>query len=266
MAAPLHACVLHQHDWSESSLILELFTREQGRVVCVARGAKRPHSNFRPVLLPFQRLLVTLGRPPADGSEVHALRGAEWGGGRPLLLGGAVFAGFYLNELLMRLLARHDPHPVLYDAYVDTLAALGQADDESSQAALRAFELVLLRETGVLPELDRDTQTQQFLEPALSYRLSGEGLSPLGGPGGLSVSTLQALSQALDTPDLAALRRACTPALQALRSQLRACLHYHLGSSSLRTRQVMLDVQKLTGRDAEPATAAAAIETGRPDR
>ncbi len=110
-SAPQPAFVLHQHDWSESSLILDLFTRGQGRVVAAAKGAKRPYSQLRAVLLPFQRLNVALGRLPEVG-EVQNLRQAEWAGGLAMPAGAALFAGFYLNELLIRLLARHDAHPV----------------------------------------------------------------------------------------------------------------------------------------------------------
>src|SRR5690349_20842853 len=147
---PLRAYVLHRYDWSESSLILDLFTREQGRIAVVARGAKRPYSQLRPVLMPFQRVHVVLGRPRAleagqEAPEVQTLRGAEWAGGVPAARGGAaLFPGFYCNELLMKLLPRHDPHERLFDAYAETLPALGDADDAAVQAALRAFELVLL--------------------------------------------------------------------------------------------------------------------------
>jgi len=115
-ATALAAYVLHRYDWSESSLIVDLFTRELGRVVVAAKGAKRPTSQLRAVLRPFQRLHATLGRTAA-GAEVHNLRGAEWAGGVPLVGGEALFSGFYLNELLMKLLAREDPHPALWDAY-----------------------------------------------------------------------------------------------------------------------------------------------------
>ncbi|MBI3368052.1 MAG: DNA repair protein RecO, partial [Burkholderiales bacterium] len=122
---PQHAFVLHSWDWSESSLILDLFTREQGRVAVVAKGAKRPYSQLRSVLLPFQRLHVALGRPKADEtSEIVTLRSADYAGGAPLLPPAQLFAGFYLNELLMKLLARQDPHAALFDSYADTLAAL----------------------------------------------------------------------------------------------------------------------------------------------
>ena len=102
-AAPLAAYVLHRYDWSESSLILDLFTRSQGRVGAVAKGAKKPHSNLRAVLLPFQRINVSLGRlPEGEGAgDIQTLRQAEWAGGPAMLSGAALFSGFYLNELLM---------------------------------------------------------------------------------------------------------------------------------------------------------------------
>ena len=134
-SAPLEAYVLHHYDWSESSLILDLYTRELGRVAVAAKGAKRPHSQLRAVLLPFQRLHVTLGRiaPADDAPEVQTLRGAEWAGGQPMLSGAALFSGFYVNELLLRLLARHDPHPALFDAYAATLAALAGCDETQTR-------------------------------------------------------------------------------------------------------------------------------------
>src|SRR5262249_16266792 len=159
--APLAAFVLHRYDWSETSLILDVFTREQGRLAVAAKGAKRPYSQLRSVLLPFQRVLLSLGRTPEGEGEVHTLRGAEWAGGAPMLAGAALFSGFYLNELLMKPLARQDPHPTLFDGYVLTLAALKDDDDGRVQAALRGFELLLLRETGLLPELGIVTATQQ---------------------------------------------------------------------------------------------------------
>ncbi|TMH31709.1 MAG: DNA repair protein RecO, partial [Betaproteobacteria bacterium] len=151
-AATLTAYVLHRYDWSETSLILDLFTREQGRLAVAAKGAKRPYSQLRSVLLPFQRLHVALGRvPKADSQsdeplrEVQNLRSAEWAGGAAMLTGGALFSGFYLNELLMKLMARHDPHPTLFDVYAQTLPALASPDEAEVQTALRGFELSLLR-------------------------------------------------------------------------------------------------------------------------
>jgi DNA repair protein RecO (recombination protein O) len=248
-AAPLAAYVLHHYDWSESSLILDLFTREQGRVAVVAKGAKKPYSQLRAVLLPFQHLHVSLGRlPTGEGaSEVQTLRHAEWAGGAAMLNGAALFSGFHLNELLMRLLARHDPHTALFDAYAATLPALATADEAASQAALRAFELSLLQQAGLLPELNVITLTQEAVQAGAAYTLLPEAgvASARNGDGALSGAALVGLQAALEHGSLAALQQACAGVLPALRSQLRTLLHYHVGSPALRTRQVMMDLQSL---------------------
>ena len=238
--APLSAFVLHSYDWSETSLIVELFTRERGRVVVAAKGAKRPTSQLRPVLLPFQRLHVQLGKTPADeAAEIHTLKSAEWAGGVPAVGAAALFSGFYLNELLLKGLARQDAHPALFDAYAETLTVLA---DEAE--ALRAFELVLLRELGVLPELTVETLTTKALDPARRYALHAEaGL--VADAEGLAGSAWIALAAALEHGHPGALRAACAPVTAPLRTALRALLHYHLGLATLRTRQVLQGVQRL---------------------
>ena len=254
-AAPLNAYVLHRYDWSESSLILDVFTREQGRLAVAAKGAKRPYSQLRSVLLPFQRVLLSLGRAPlGEGAgEVQTLRAAEWAGGPAMLTGAALFSGFYANELLMKLLARHDPHAALFDAYAETLPALSTPDDAAVEAALRAFELKLLKEIGVLPELNQLTQTQQAVRPGESYTLLPEvGVSGARhGEMEIAGHALIGLQAALEHGSMPALQHACMKALPALKAQLRKMLHYHLGSSTLRTRQVMVDLQNLE----RPSTA-----------
>ncbi|RQO57155.1 DNA repair protein RecO [Paucibacter sp. KBW04] len=245
------AFVLHQYDWSETSLVLDLFTREQGRIAVVAKGAKRPYSQLRAVLLPFQRIQVTLSKPgkTSDGgsAEVVTLRGAEWAGGMTLPTGAALFSGYYLNELLLKLLARQDPHPQLFDAYADTIPQLHAQEDAQSQAALRAFELRLLLEIGLLPDLSLSTITQAPLDAGRSYMLSAEaGVLPHAGEAAaFSGASLIQLQAALLHGSSAALQYACGSCLAPLRQSLRSLLHYHLGQKPLRTRQVMVDVQKL---------------------
>ena len=248
--APLAAYVLHRYDWSESSLILDVFTREQGRIAVAAKGAKRPFSQLRSVLLPFQRLHVSVGRDAGgdDGREVQTLRTADWAGGHAMLTGAALFSGFYVNELLMKLLARHDPHPKLFDVYGETVAALGTADDAATQAALRAFEIVLLREIGLLPDLATETASRRPVVAARRYLVvaeSGVVESDDGRDATASGATLAALEAALADGDLRELQRAAADALAELRPLLRAQLHYHLGTSQLRTRQVMIEAQAL---------------------
>ena len=249
----LSAYVLHRYDWSETSLILDLFTREQGRLAVAAKGAKRPYSQLRPVLLPFQRIHVALGRVPkaSDGdtqaSEVQNLRSAEWAGGAAMLTGAALFSGFYLNELLMKLLARQDPHPRLFDVYAQTLPLLGGDDDTAQQAALRAFELTLLKEIGLLPDLSLSTLTVEEVQPERDYTVlpeAGVGAAR-GGEARIAGAALIGLQAALEHGSLPALQQACAQALPELKTMLRALLHYHLGTPMLRTRQLMIDVQSL---------------------
>jgi len=256
MTAAAHpAFVLHSYDWSESSLIVELFTREAGRVVAAAKGAKRPTSQLRAVLMPFQPVAVQFARARGDGGEVRTLRSAEWGGGAAAALHGSDwFSGFYLNELLLKLLARDDPHPRLFDAYAGTLRSLGQGE-ALGEAALRAFELLLLRETGVLPELGRTTLTQKPLAAGGRYALRGElGLVEAApNESALAAADWLALAAALERwaaqppqPEaLPALQAACARDLPALKALLRSQLHYHLGGAQLRTRQLVLDTQRL---------------------
>jgi DNA repair protein RecO (recombination protein O) len=239
------AFVLHRYDWSESSLILELLTRGHGRIAVVAKGAKKPSSNFRPVLLPLQPLHVAFG---GDG-EIRTLKAAEWQGGQVMPTGDALLSGYYLNELLLRLLARDDPHPPLYDVYAVTVRMLASEQPQLLQPALRAFELLLLREIGLLPSLDLQTATLAPLEQQQRYTLRAEGglLEAEDGDERASLTGAQwhAVQRALDDPAPfdATLRAAAT--FGELKPQLRALLHYHCGVQTLRTRQLMMDLQQL---------------------
>jgi DNA repair protein RecO (recombination protein O) len=177
----LSAYVLHQYDWSESSLILEMFTREQGRLTFLAKGAKRPYSQLRSVLLPFQNIQVQPTRAPASsktqahGSDIQTLRAAHWLGVSSPLRGAALFSGFYLNELLMKLLARQDPHEGLFDDYECTLQALGASHENAfDEAVLRAFEIRLLKHLGVLPDLSVLTVNQTPVQEHAQYNLLPE--------------------------------------------------------------------------------------------
>ena len=243
---PLLAYVLHRYDWSESSLIVELFTRAQGRLVVVAKGAKRPTSQLRPVLLPFQRLHAQLGKIPADDrGEVQLLRQAEWAGGAPLLGPASLFPGLYLNELLLKLLARQDPHPVLFDAYADTLTALAAATEGDDGPVLRAFELLLLREMGVLPELGLVTLTLQVVDATAAYTLRAEQGLVHAATGGVPGADWVRIEAALAHGSMAALRQACAPVALGLRGPVRSLLQYHLAGARLRTRDVWRDLQRL---------------------
>ena len=253
---PLDGYVLHRHDWSETSLILDVFTRSRGRLALAAKGAKRPYSQLRSVLLPFQRVHFTVGRQAEEAqAEVLTLRSAEWAGvdAAPVLPAARLFAGFYCNELLLKLLARGDAHPALFDGYAATLRGLASADEFGEQISLRAFELLLLKAIGLLPELDRLTATQQPLQPDGLYQLHGSrgviAAEPVLRAAALAGADLAALDAALRDEALWPLHQACAARLERLKPVLRGLVHYHLGSPQLRTRDVMREARQLLAPD-----------------
>lgn len=238
------AFVLHQHDWSESSLILELFSRHHGRVVLVGKGVKRPTSQFRAVLLPLQPLRVDW----SGDAEVRTLKAAQYAGGHVMPAGDALLAGYYLNELLLRLMMRDDPHPDLFDHYAAAVCAL--ADKTDVATTLRTFELLLLRALGWLPDLAHEGLRLLPLLPTEVYRLTPEaGLQPTSrdDPCALQGAAWQALQLAIDAQQpwraLQEQRSALTSA--ALRRGLSGVLHYHSGVRSFRTRELMQAVRRI---------------------
>lgn len=160
--------MLHTYPYKETSLIVEAFTRRHGRVALLARGARRPRSAMRGMLLSFQPLQLAW----SGSGELATLIRAEWGGalnppaGR--LGGRALMSAFYVNELVLRLLPREDPHEALFDQYAATIAALSAG--EGVAALLRGFEKRLLAELGYAPVLDREALTGAPIDPGGRYR------------------------------------------------------------------------------------------------
>ena len=156
--------VLHARPWRETSLILEAFTPDHGRTGLVARGVRRARSRLRGLLLPFQPLLLSwTGR-----GELPTLTGADTEGPHRTLRGRALFSGFYLNELLLKLLPRGDAHPELFADYRDALAGLGA--NGAADPVLRLFEKRLLDALGYGPTFDRAADTGAPVSPGRRYR------------------------------------------------------------------------------------------------
>jgi DNA repair protein RecO (recombination protein O) len=231
------ALVLHSYPWRETSLIVEAFTRDHGRMALVARGAKRPTSQFRGLLTPFSPLLLSW----SGRHEIKSLVRVEWCGGLPPLRGSALFAGFYLNELLVRLLARADPHERLFARYVETLGALARPEREP-EAALRAFELDLLRETGHAPAFDQCADGAA-VDAGATYRLDPQrGLVRVEGlPGDDDALLLPGRSAlAIARGDFAAPEAAAD-----CKRVLRYLIRYHLNGQPLNTRRILNDLHRL---------------------
>ncbi|WP_172600054.1 DNA repair protein RecO [Sulfuricystis multivorans] len=226
------AFLLHSYPFSETSLILEIFAREHGRLALLARGARRPRSALRGVLHAFQPLeLAWFG-----GGEVKTLARAEWLGGLPLLVGSGLLVGYYLNELLMKLLPREDPHVALFDAYG---SALGDLARGTIEAAARRFEKILLRELGYGLRLEHDAQGQP-IEPRRSYRYQVErGALPAEEAGSGPCVSGQTLL------DLAEDNYADPRTLAEAKPLMRTLLAHYLEGQPLQTRRVFIDLQDI---------------------
>lgn len=225
------AFLLHSVPYRETSLVLDLFTREHGRVAAVAKGAKRPRSALRAVLLQFQPLSVTYtGR-----GELRTLTGAEWIGGLEAPRGYSLLCAFYLNELLIRLLAREDAHPALFDGYQAALAGLSAS--APVEEVLRRFEWLMLREAGYAPDLRRDAENRAITSDGHYQWLPASGF--LATEPGESAVVGQTLL------DIAEHRYSSEGSRQQAKYLTRRILNHYLDGVALNTRRILQDLQRL---------------------
>lgn len=229
------AYVLHTRPYRETSLLVEAFSRDYGRVALLARGARRPHSSLRGLLMGFQPLEVSW----SGKGEVLTLMRAEWQGGQPLLAGLPLFCGYYLNELLLRLLPREDPHPLLFERYGQILLRLGHSSRKQvAEADLRCFERTLLGELGYGLCLDHDWQGRPIAADGF-YRYEIEhGPIPLEGGEAGGISGLTLLDMVQDDYSRPATR------LEAKQLMRRLLAHY-LEGVELESRKLVKELQDL---------------------
>ncbi|MFA7240129.1 MAG: DNA repair protein RecO [Sulfuricellaceae bacterium] len=228
------AYVLHAYPFRETSLVVEVFSRNFGRLAMVARGARRPRSAVRGLLAPFQPLhLAWFGK-----SELRTLHAAEWQGGQPLLQGQALICGFYLNELLLKLLAREDPHERLFLHYRDALQEL--AHDADHAAVLRRFETRLLKELGYALTLDCEAESGQAVESERLYHYVFEHGPVLRGGGRDSVQL-----HGKTLLDMAADDYRDPTTQQQSKMLMRALLNHYLGDQTLHTRQMLKELREM---------------------
>jgi len=221
------AFLLHQRAWRETSKLLEVWSREYGRLGLIARGARRPTSPQRSLLQPFTPLLLSW----SQRGELGNLIGTESAGAPAMLRGRPLMAAFYMNELLLRLLARQDPHPHLYDVYTHTLNGLA---GPNPAGVLRTFEVQLLSAIGyglnltttpegAAVEADDDYLYDLDAGPRPAQGRKGPGV-PIRGR-----SLLALHGGALDDAD----------DLKAVKRLLAAALERHLDGRALKTSSVM---------------------------
>ena len=226
------AFVLHARPFSESSFVLDVFSPTHGRLGLLAKGARRPGSRLRGLLKPFQPLLVGW----SGRGELPVLTGAESDGDAAVLEGTALYCGFYLNELLIRLLHRYDPHETLYQHY--RMALFSLRDASTHEAVLRIFEKHILKEVGYGLVLDRDVANNSAISAERIYcyvvdrgPIQTPATAPSRDMDGVLVrgATLLALAgECLERPD----------DLREAKRLMRVVLARHLGEKPLHSRRL----------------------------
>jgi len=228
------AFLLHHYPWRDTSRIVEFMTRTHGRVSVFARASRQASSALGAALQPFSELLVSwTGR-----GEAGQLTGAERVRPPGQLAGDRLMSGFYANELLLKLLQRHDPHPSLFDAYAALVERLLDPHADATRA-LRLFEKRLLVELGWGLNLEHDTTTGAQVDPARSYRYRIDG-----GPellDGVAEGTLIFCGSSLLS--LAREELSDPQCIADARRLLRAALDQCLDGRPLRTREVLIEMR-----------------------
>jgi len=233
------AFILHSYPFRETSLLVELFSRRFGRVAALAKGARRPRSALRGTLLAFQPLIVGW----AGKGEVRTLMKAEWRGGQPLLAGEALFCGFYLNELMLRLLAREDPHDALFDAYAEALDGLARG--AVAAPVLRNFEKRLLKELGYALTLDHEPTSGVSIDPGTLYRYEPERGPVQVVPGGAPAAAEGLLFSGRALLEIAREDYRDPQTLQQGKLLMRLIINHRLDQRPLHSRRVFEALQEL---------------------
>lgn len=258
-AAPDRGYVLHSYPYRETSLILQVWTRTHGRFAAVAKGARRPRSATRGVLVPFAPLsLAWFGR-----GEMKTLRLAEPAGAALPLAGACLLSAFYLNELLLKLIHRDDPHERLWDAYDEAIAALrgrsrraagvqglvaaepGAADARAIEPVLRRFELAMLRELGFAAQLGRDAAGGSAIDPARDYWYVIERGPVPAGPAEERADAVRLSGLTLVHLERGQFDDARTAG--EAKSLMRMLIHHCLDGQELSTRAIVRDLQRIEG-------------------
>jgi DNA repair protein RecO (recombination protein O) len=227
------AFILHHRPYRDSSRILDVITANHGRLSLVARGSRSAKSRLRGILRPFLPLRLSW----FIRSDLGTLTGAEMNGSPITLYGDALMSGYYANELLLKLLHRHDSQPEIFEVYARTIGNLGQAADVA--APLRHFEIELLRLIGYALNLEHDTVTQEPLRANSMYEYRVEqGPVPVGerkGPMIFSGRELRGVAKEdFGRPEI----------LSCAGRLLREVISFHLGGQELKSRKVFLELRR----------------------
>lgn len=228
------AFILHRRPFRDSSQILDILSRDHGKLALVARGSRSARSKLKGVLRPFMPLSMSW----VIKTDLGTLTGAEVRGAPLRLSGDALLSGYYVNELILHLLHRHDPQPEVFDAYAHTIEALA-VTDVNVAPNLRIFEMALLRQIGYALNLDHEFGTNAPLVAERHYEYRVEqgpvAVERARGPQVFSGAVLNAIAdQRFDDPDT----------LRAANRLLREVIAFHLGGKDLKSRKVLLEMHR----------------------
>lgn len=225
--------VLHTYPFKETSLVVELFSQQFGRVAAVAKGARRPHSAMRGLLQSFQMLSGAW----SGKNELKTLHSLDWSAGLTLLKGEALMCGFYMNELLLRLLPREDAHESLFAYYAAALQTLSIETDLAN--TLRRFELKLLQELGYAVPLQID-ENDVPIEAEKTYRYEAEY-----GACELVVAKNGVQCRGKTLLDMARDDYSDAQTQSQSKQLMRYLLAHYLDDKPLHTRQLLIDLQTI---------------------
>ena len=226
------AFILHHRPFRDTSQILDVLSRDHGKLALVARGSRAARSRLRGVLRPFMPLAMSW----VQRSDLGTLTGAEMHGAPLRLSGDALLSGFYVNELLLHFLHRHDPQPEIFGIYERAIQALALAGDLAP--CLRRFEVELLRQLGYAINLDHEAGSHEPLQKEQHYEYRFEQgpvrVSRSDGPLVFNGRQLIAIAeQRFDEPDV----------LRAANRLLREVVGFHLDGKELQSRKVLVDMR-----------------------
>ena len=227
------AWLLHHRPFRDSSQILDILSRDHGRLAVVAKGSRSAKSKLRGILRPFLPLQLSW----VIRSDLGTLTGAEMNAAPLSLTGDALLSGYYVNELILKLLHRHDPQPEIFAAYGKTIERL--AGNQDVAPYLRQFEIELLRMLGYALNLDHDTATGEPLRPQQHYEYRADqgpvAVNERTGPMVLTGAELEAIREQ-QFADPALLKKAG--------SLLRNVIAYHLDGKELKSRKVLREMRR----------------------
>ena len=223
--------ILHTYPFKETSLIAELFSEKYGRIPVIAKGARRPRSSLRGMLQSFQLLQATW----SGRGEIKTLHNIEWCDKFLQVDGNALICGFYINELIMRLLPREDTHKDLFDFYHHTMMVL--ADGADLEVALRRFELRLLQELGYEVPLKKDENGELIIADKLYIYEAEYGPSEISKTNnGVKIFGKTLLDMAEDE------YKDDNTQLQS-KQLMRYLISYYLGDKPLNSKQLFTNLQ-----------------------